>query len=158
MKYKTLVKNYHDGYKIEYRIPSPKFYRENKIKNGRFKFDDTTLGEIAFFDSPFFGLHLMFGCNWTDWKISKKSGFSVMNIKHSERIYNTIKKFLDDNHIIYREKTSPAGWQVSINISVRKSNLEKVDKLYERFYRFINNNQDFDEAIKAWLKANNISI
>ena len=88
-----------------------------------------TLGERHFKKSKIWKLLVVCGENWTTtgWTLR---GFTIFNIG-GQKYFDKLTGFLNEYEIEF--KVSQSSWSTSINISTRKKNLEKIDKLYNKY-------------------------
>jgi len=138
MKFKTLLKN--QGTFIE----NIKIYNPSTVVT-EFKCD--CLGEKWFLDSKFWKLQLMFGHGCHSNFITTR-GFTFSRILGDHDALNVadVLKFND----IEFTMDYVSGWTLRINISSKKANLKKIDDLYNKFYKFINNNEDYKDEFNRW--------
>ncbi len=138
MKFKTLLKN--RGTFIE----NIKIYNPSTVVT-EFKCD--CLGEKWFLNSKFWKLQLMFGHGCHSNFITTR-GFTFSRIlgDHDALSVADVLKF---NGIEFT-MDYVSGWTLRINISSKKANLKKIDDLYNKFYKFINNNEDYKDEFNRW--------
>ena len=138
MKFKTLLKN--RGTFIE----NIKIYNPSTVVT-EFKCD--CLGEKWFLDSKFWKLQLMFGHDCHSNFITTR-GFTFSRIMGDHNALN-IADILKFNDIEFK-MDYVSTWTLRINISSKKANLKKIDDLYNKFYKFINNNEDYKDEFNRW--------
>ena len=138
MKFKTLLKN--QGTFIE----NIKIYNPSTVVT-EFKCD--CLGEKWFLNSKFWKLQLMFGHDCHSNFITTR-GFTFSRILGDNDALN-VADVLKFNGIEFT-MDYVSGWTLRINISSKKANLKKIDDLYNKFYKFINNNEDYKDEFNRW--------
>ena len=138
MKFKTLLKN--RGTFIE----NIKIYNPSTVVT-EFKCD--CLGEKWFLNSKFWKLQLMFGHACHSNFITTR-GFTFSRILGDHDALN-VADVLKFNGIEFT-MDYVSGWTLRINISSKKANLKKIDDLYNKFYKFINNNEDYKDEFNRW--------
>lgn len=138
MKFKTLLKN--QGTFIE----NIKIYNPSTVVT-EFKCD--CLGEKWFLNSKFWKLQLMFGHDCHSNFITTR-GFTFSRILGDHDALN-VADVLKFNGIEFT-MDYVSGWTLRINISSKKANLKKIDDLYNKFYKFINNNEDYKDEFNRW--------
>ncbi len=138
MKFKTLLKN--RGTFIE----NIKIYNPSTVVT-EFKCD--CLGEKWFLNSKFWKLQLMFGHGCHSNFITTR-GFTFSRILGDNDALN-VADVLKFNGIEFT-MDYVSGWTLRINISSKKANLKKIDDLYNKFYKFINNNEDYKDEFNRW--------
>ena len=138
MKFKTLFK------KQGTFIQNIKIYNPSTVVT-EFKYD--CLGEKWFLNSKIWKLQLMFGYDCHSNFITTR-GFTFSRIMGDHNALN-VADVLKFNDIEFTMDYASA-WTVRINISAKKANLKKIDDLYDKFYKFINNNEDYKTEFNRW--------
>lgn len=99
--------------------------------------DAECLGEIWFVNKFFWKISLMLGYDFSNHLVATtKTGFSVCNLGDSDKVeLNRIVNFLDKNKLKYKVEFSENHWNTVVKISQSRSNIEKMNAMYECFYK-----------------------
>lgn len=76
-------------------------------------------------------LAVILGYSWQSTVVTQR-GFSFFPRKGTREY---IENFLTENGIEYKVASSMGGWSLLVNISKKKANLQKIDEMYEKFYK-----------------------
>ena len=100
------------------------------------------VGETYFFKNKFWKLIVMFGQEWSSLGYTTR-GLSYFNRGSKDKL-NWVFEKLDKMGIKYTTGVSPQGWNININISSRKANLDIIEKEYKKYYsKTKNSHKDF---------------